>query len=197
VSRSLFSQYLRRVLPLLAAACAAAGCEKVGDRPTERVLAADETEEMDYELIGVDPTQFSCASVAPLSDVEIAVASKLKEVDAHMPMPAGVAQPCSYRAKLPPYPQWSFDLDCRPAAIKTGHNLMVRFSGEPGAVPVRVGRSGIDHRDAVLLWIEDDAPCYGRAMGPEQAKRLAIASLVSANLTERNAPSSVVIRSKK
>ena len=42
--------------------------------------------------------------------------------------------------------------------------------------------------DQGLIFIDDDTPCYVRVVGPSAAQRLALAKLISANLTLERAP---------
>ena len=53
---------------------------------------------------------------------------------------------------------------------------------------VAVGKKGLDHHGQGLLFVDDDAPCYVRVVGPEAAKRLELAKLIAKNLTYANAP---------
>ena len=57
-----------------------------------------------------------------------------------------------------------------------------------GAHEVAVGRRGLDVLGQGLIFIDDDAPCYVRVVGPEAEKRLALARHVAAKLTLANAP---------
>jgi hypothetical protein len=58
------------------------------------------------------------------------------------------------------------------------------------AAEVAVGAKGLDHHGQGLIFIDDDAPCYVRVIGPDAAKRLALAQLIAKNLTYENAPMS-------
>jgi hypothetical protein len=55
---------------------------------------------------------------------------------------------------------------------------------------VDIGAKALDHNGQGLLFIDDDAPCYVRIVGPDKAKRLALAQLLVKNLTFANAPMS-------
>ena len=57
-----------------------------------------------------------------------------------------------------------------------------------GAVTVDVGSKGLDHHGQGLLFIDDDAPCYVRVVGPDAGRRLELAKLVAKGLTFDNAP---------
>ena len=56
------------------------------------------------------------------------------------------------------------------------------------AVEVQVGAKALDHHGQALLFIDDDAPCYVRVIGPDAAHRLEVAKLVAKALTFANAP---------
>lgn len=56
------------------------------------------------------------------------------------------------------------------------------------SVEVPVGAKGLDHHGQGLLFIDDDAPCYVRVVGPNQARRLELSKLIAKNLTFANAP---------
>jgi hypothetical protein len=56
------------------------------------------------------------------------------------------------------------------------------------AAVVQVGAKGLDHHGQGLLFIDDDAPCYVRVVGPDKEHRLALALLIAKNLTFANAP---------
>ena len=59
----------------------------------------------------------------------------------------------------------------------------------PGsAVEVQVGSKGLDHHGQGLIFIDDDAPCYVRVVGPDATRRLELAKLIAKNLTYANAP---------
>ncbi|MBX3160745.1 MAG: hypothetical protein KF773_32565 [Deltaproteobacteria bacterium] len=57
-----------------------------------------------------------------------------------------------------------------------------------GAFDVQVGQKGIDVLGQGLLFVDDDAPCLVRVLGPDAARRLELAKLVAKNLTFANAP---------
>jgi hypothetical protein len=56
------------------------------------------------------------------------------------------------------------------------------------AVEVEVGAKALDHHGQGLLFVDDDAPCYVRVIGPDAPRRLELAKLVARNLTFANAP---------
>jgi hypothetical protein len=57
-----------------------------------------------------------------------------------------------------------------------------------GASDVQVGLKAVDVLGQGLLFIDDDAPCLVRILGPDAARRLELARLVAKNLTFANAP---------
>lgn len=97
-------------------------------------------------------------------------------------------------AGQPAQKMWSVDFDCRKTALKDGEALMVQYAKTNGAVPVRVGKSGLDYENAALLFIDNDSPCYARVLGPGAKNRLAIAKLVAGRLTTATAPMTPVVR---
>jgi hypothetical protein len=63
-----------------------------------------------------------------------------------------------------------------------------RFKVPEGAAEVAVGAKALDHHGQGLIFIDDDAPCYVRVVGPDGIRRLELARLVAKNLTFANAP---------
>jgi hypothetical protein len=53
---------------------------------------------------------------------------------------------------------------------------------------VQVGAKALDHHGQGLLFIDDDAPCYVRVVGPDANGRLELAKMIAKNLTIMNAP---------
>jgi len=112
---------------------------------------------------------------------------------------------------------WTFDIDCREDYEKRAELMFAQYaqtsadqvaayqaqvgSGKPptddagvpmhvpqGSHAAAVGRKALDHHGQGLLFLDDDAPCYVRVVGPDAEKRLALAKLVSEHLHEANAP---------
>lgn len=120
-------------------------------------------------------------------------------------------------AGAPVFAYWTFDFDCRDNYKQTADALFAQYTrqnadlvaqydamadagalkpndaGTPMTRPgesseVAVGAKGLDHHGQGLLFIDDDAPCYVRVVGPDTEKRLALAQLIAKNLTFLNAP---------
>ena len=169
-------------------------------------------------MIGVYPEKFVCDSVAPPDALAQALGGTPRVVDSAIQTPQGVARPCNYLVDGAAGPEaWTFDIDCRPgydvtagklfdqytrgsqdlvdqynAVVDAGHMDLVD-GGPPIKAPenardVQVGKRALDHHGQGLLFIDDDAPCYVRVIGPDAGKRLALAQLVAKNLTPANAP---------
>jgi hypothetical protein len=112
---------------------------------------------------------------------------------------------------------WTFDFDCRPQAIERAEALFAQYretsaalvddynaarqakklggrdGGPPPRAPepareVEVGAKALDHHGQGLLFVDDDTPCYVRVVGPDATQRLALATLLSKNLTLERAP---------
>lgn len=77
------------------------------------------------------------------------------------------------------------------AAVKDSDAGPVAPARAPeNAAEVSVGAKALDHHGQGLLFIDDDAPCYVRVVGPEAPRRLALAQAIAKNLTFANAPMS-------
>jgi hypothetical protein len=75
-----------------------------------------------------------------------------------------------------------------PKAPKGAKDAAIELK-QPGAFSeVAVGAKALDHNDQGLLFIDDDAPCYVRVVGPDAAKRLELSKLIVKQLTFVNAP---------
>jgi hypothetical protein len=170
------------------------------------------------KLAGVYPEKFKCDSIATLEALGGALEGTVHQMDTALSMPRGVPQPCNYEVTTKTANEyWTFDIDCRDGAkqradalfeqYRTGssdlvqqYNAMadagaikptdagVAIHAPEGAVEVAVGAKGLDHHGQGLIFIDDDAPCYVRIVGPDATKRLELAKLVAKNLTFANAP---------
>jgi len=85
-----------------------------------------------------------------------------------------------------PVPGVKIDAGTRDKTIDAGPEIVRR--APEAAVEVTVGARGLDHHGQGLLFLDDDAPCYVRIVGPDSVRRLALAQLVAKNLTFANAP---------
>jgi len=171
-----------------------AGCAE--KRAPERKVLVGGNRESDAVITGVLPEAFQCESVAPADELK-AIIGKHRPIDSAFDTPAGLPAPCNYLAASGDDAggqQWSFDLDCRANALDDGNALMVQYSSGADAKAVHVGSSGLDYKDSALLFIDDDAPCYGRVLGPTADGRKQLAQLVSVRLNERTAPTSLRYR---
>jgi hypothetical protein len=134
-----------------------------------------------------------------------------------MSTPKGVPHPCNYEVQAQATEYWTYDIDCRDdykaradalfaqytsdsadrvqqynqladaGAVKPNDAGIVSHAPE-GAAEVSVGAKGLDHHGQGLIFIDDDAPCYVRVVGPDSMRRLDLARLVAKNLTFANAP---------
>ena len=169
-------------------------------------------------MIGVYPEDFQCDSVAPPAQLAQVLGSQPRPIDSPIAPPPGVARACNYLVDGAAGTEaWTFDIDCRDnykdtaahlfdqyakgsqemldeynAAVDAGH--LEKVDGGPPikqpepAREVQVGQKALDHHGAGLLFLDDDAPCYVRVVGPDADRRLALAKLVAQNLTPARAP---------
>lgn len=143
---------------------------------------------------------------------------KANKLESAMTPPKGVPQPCSYELVLQSTLEyWTYDIDCRDNMKQRADALFAQYTRTSGelvaqydqmsdaglvkptdagiaikrpddAVEVEVGAKALDHHGQGLLFIDDDAPCYVRVIGPEAARRLELAKVLAKNLTFANAP---------
>lgn len=182
-----------RMLHALAAAALVlpAACGKEQEEKKAPILVEDD-KPAPAQAMGVLAVDFKCESVIAPETVEAAVGKPLEPFDSGFTPPQGVAKPCQYASAIPEQPEeWSWDIDCRERAMKDGASLMAEHGTKPGAKAVMVGRSGLDHSSAQLIFFDDDAPCYVRVNGPGEAERLSLARAIADGLNRRNAPGKV------
>lgn len=178
-----------------------------------RASAAGSGDEPVRQMVGVDPREFRCDSLVSDEQVGALVGGKARAVESAVPTPLGVAAPCTYLVEQASGPQvgWTFDLDCRDGMLERANALFEQYArtsaeaveratmaggaqGEPGepapalAREVDVGARGLDHHGQGLLFVDDDAPCYVRVVGPGPQARLALAQHLARALTELSAP---------
>jgi hypothetical protein len=152
-------------------------------------LVIDEQQSETY-LVGIRAAEFQCDSVLTSAQRTEIFGGRVKVVEPAFTPPSGVPKSCnyiSYAADREPK-QWSFDLDCREGALSDASKLIVTYSTNPDAVPLRIGQSALDHHNSSLLFIDSDTPCYGRVLGPERDGRSQIAMILVDALTPRSAP---------
>lgn len=178
----------------------------------------EKTVEPERKLAGVYPEKFECGSLTtPEAIASVLGATKVNLMSSAMSPPRGVPTPCNYEVVMQSAVEyWTYDIDCRDSYKQTADALFAQYkrtSAElveqynaaadagikptdagveiraPGdAVEVQVGAKALDHHGQGLLFIDDDAPCYVRVIGPEASRRLELAKAVAKNLTFANAP---------
>lgn len=167
-------------------------------------------------LVGIDPDRWGCEVVATVAAVGEVVAGPVRQVEGSLAPPRGVPKPCNYVLEAPTGAEaWTWDLDCRKGALATAETLWKQYSDQnaalvaaasdaaeaerkddagvihtppPPAQEVAVGAKGLDHNGQAILFVDDDTPCYGRIVGPDPARRLALAQLIAKNLRPATAP---------
>jgi hypothetical protein len=191
----------------LATACKADGSAAPQGKTTDSVR----------KLAGVYPDDWKCESTAPLAELAKVLGGVPRPIDTPMTPPRGVPHPCNYEVQAGgTYEYWTFDIDCRDnmkqradalfeqyrsgstdmvdqynraadaGALKNDAGIVYR--APEGAAEVAVGAKALDHHGQGLIFIDDDAPCYVRVVGPEAARRLELARMLAKNLTFANAP---------
>ncbi len=200
---------MRRIWVLLL--CAA--CKNDG------TAAPAETPPPPRKMAGVEPNQFRCDSIATPDMLAQVLGGVAHPMDSGSAIPAGVPHPCAYLVDTQPQEAWTFDFDCRDGYKQRADALFEQYRNDSSAMvgeynrladaggikpsdagvvnrapdvaaEVAVGAKGLDHHGQGLIFIDDDAPCYVRVIGPDAAKRLALAQLIAKNLTYENAPMS-------
>jgi hypothetical protein len=169
-------------------------------------------------LAGVYPESFKCASILSDDAVGQVLGGTAHPLDSAMRPPKGIAYPCNYQVSADGNSEyWTFDFDCRDgmkqradalfAQYKSGSTDMVdqynalsdagqikptdagiAIHAPSPAVEVDVGAKGLDHHGQGLIFVDDDAPCYVRVIGPDAQRRLLLAKAIAKNLTFANAP---------
>ncbi|MEZ4404346.1 MAG: hypothetical protein R3B06_30275 [Kofleriaceae bacterium] len=192
------------LLALLLAAC---GSRKQPPPPTDDTTTG--------RLVGIYPEQWGCEVVATVASLGEVLGGPVRQVEGSLAPPRGTPKPCNYLLEVDPPQPWSFDLDCRADALHTAeiiwqqqlaqNQALVAAAADAGdaertddagvvhavpagAVEVAVGARGLDVSGQALLFIDDDSPCYGRVVGPDAARRLALAQLIATHLRPATAP---------
>src|SRR5262245_22626395 len=215
--RSRYSRVARgSFLPILASiwfGSFGAGCERCSSSPKP-----GKTTEKERKLAGVYPENFQCESITNLPEIrQILGATKANLLTGAMTPPKGVAAPCNFEVVMPSSMEyWTYDIDCRNDMKQRADALFAQYkrtsadlvqqynaAADAGIKPtdagivikaptdafeVDVGAKALDHHGQGLLFIDDDAPCYVRVIGPDAARRLELAKAVAKNLTFANAP---------
>jgi hypothetical protein len=191
-----------------------AGCKNDGSAATTE--KAKETEPK--KLAGVYPEKFQCDSILKLDQVGQLLGGMPHELESASAVPRGIAHPCNYEVTVNGAAEyWTFDFDCRDGAKQRADKLFEQYktgssdnieqydaiadaggvkANDAGtsiarpdpAVEVDVGAKGLDHHGQGLIFVDDDAPCYVRIVGPDAARRLTFAQAIAKNLTFANAP---------
>jgi hypothetical protein len=196
---------------LLYAWLAVAGCGK--DAPAE---AKEKPVETSRKLAGVYPEDFKCESITSLQALGDVLGGSAHLSDTPMTVPRGVPKPCTYEVQGQTTEYWTYDIDCRNDYKQRADALFAQYRDQSAdlvqeynkvadagikptdagiairaperAAEVDVGAKALDHHGRGLLFIDDDAPCYVRVVGPDAARRLELAKLIAKNLTFDNAP---------
>ena len=196
-------------------ALALSGCQKNDDAaPTDKAKETDSSR----KLAGVYPENFKCDSIVNVDQVGQLLGGTAHALDSASSVPRGIAHPCTYEVTVNGAGEyWTYDFDCRDGAKQRADKLFeqyrsgstdmieqydvladagqikpndagVAISRPEPATEVDVGAKGLDHHGQGLIFIDDDAPCYVRVVGPDAARRLTLAQAIAKNLTFANAP---------
>lgn len=193
-----------------------AACDS-GNAPTKK---QEKITEPERKLAGVYPERFECGSIVKEDDLKTLLgAVKASLMTSAITPPRGLSQPCAYQVTMETAMEyWTYDFDCRDGMKhradalfaqykRTSADLVQQFdiAADAGikpndagivvkrpddAVVVEVGLKALDHHGQGLLFIDDDAPCYVRVVGPDATRRLELAKVIAKNLTFMNAPMS-------
>jgi hypothetical protein len=190
-----------------------AGCQKDSSATTE----GEKAKTQERKLAGVYPEQFKCESVMNNAAVGQVLGGEAHPLDSALSVPRGLPHPCNYEVTVNGAAEyWTFDFDCRDGykqradalfeQYRTGSTQMIEqynaiadagikpndagvaITRPDPALDVQVGVKGLDHHGQGLIFIDDDAPCYVRVIGPDAARRLLLAKDLAKNLTFANAP---------
>jgi len=174
--------------------------------------------EPEIKLAGVYPERFDCQTIIKEADLTgLLGAVSVAYTDSPVTPERGLPRPCVYRVTMSDHMEgWTYDFDCRDTYKLRADNLFEQYKrtstelveafdkeADAGFKPndsgvevkrptawneVQVGAKAIDHHGQGLIFIDDDAPCYVRVIGPDPARRLELAKTVAKNLTFQNAP---------
>jgi hypothetical protein len=189
-----------------------AACSK-----SENSAPPEKTTEATHKVAGVYPDRFKCESVTSLDALGQVLGGKVSPLESAISPPRGVPRPCNYAVQAGATEYWTYDIDCRDGMKQRADALFAQYRDQSSemlqqynsladagaikpndagiaihapdpATEVAVGAKGLDHHGQGLIFIDDDAPCYVRVVGPDSARRLELAKLVAKNLTLANAP---------
>jgi hypothetical protein len=191
-----------------------AGCKNDGSAATTEKAKDVEPK----KLAGVYPDKFQCDSILTPDALGQVLNGSVHVLDSASSVPRGIAHPCNYEVTVNGAAEyWTFDFDCRDGAKQRADKLFEQYKSgstdmieqydalaDAGAVKandagtsisrpepateVDVGAKGLDHHGQGVIFVDDDAPCYVRVIGPEAARRLALAQAIAKRLTFANAP---------
>jgi len=197
------------LLALLAACSSEGAATKTTDKPAEpeRKLAGVFPDRFQCDSV-----------TKPDEIARLLGAVKASKLESALSPPKGVPQPCNYEVVMQSVLEyWTYDIDCRDNMKQRADALFAQYKRTSGelvaqydqmsdaglvkptdagivikrpddAAEVEVGAKALDHHGQGLLFIDDDAPCYVRVIGPDAPRRLELAKLVAKNLTFENAP---------
>ncbi|HEY6038450.1 MAG TPA: hypothetical protein VIV58_29410 [Kofleriaceae bacterium] len=191
-----------------------AGCKNDGSAAATEKAKVEEPK----KLAGVYPDKFQCDSILSVEQVGALLGGQAHALDSASSVPRGIAHPCNYEVTVNGAAEyWTYDFDCRDGAKQRADKLFEQYKtgssdiieqydalADAGAVKpndagtsiarpepaaeVDVGAKGLDHHGQGLIFLDDDAPCYVRVVGPNAEHRLAVAKAIAKNLTFANAP---------
>jgi hypothetical protein len=189
------------------------GCESNAASPKDKEAPEGPTK----KLAGVFPDRFECASITSTEALGQILGAATRAIDSPSSVPRGLPRPCTYEVAATTPEYWTYDFDCRDGYKQRADALFDQYKQfnadriakynevtdagtvkpsdagieykHPGvSIDVSVGAKGLDHNDQGLIFIDDDAPCYVRVIGPDATRRLELAKVVAKNLTFANAP---------
>ncbi len=201
-------------LALIVVGCVTVACGKSSSPPAAEQVPGQPAP----RRVGIPADDWTCDVLTTPAVISETLGAPAREVSGGMTMPRGVPRACAYMVELVPGQQeaWSYDLDCRDGALATAEILFKQYQrgnaeliaaygdasggkpitndaggtlAAPGAsFEVAVGQRGLDHHGQAILFVDDDAPCYGRVSGRDPVRRLALAKLVASKLKPATAP---------
>jgi hypothetical protein len=191
-----------------------AACGNSGSDGTEKPKPTEPVK----KLAGVYPDKFQYESILSVAELGELLGGTAHVLDSASAVPRGIAHPCTYEVTVQNAAQyWTYDFDCRDGAKQRADKLFEQYTtgstdmisqydalADAGAVKatdagtsisrpepaieVDVGAKGLDHHGQGLLFIDDDAPCYVRVIGPDPTNRITLARAIAKHLTFANAP---------